>query len=320
MMTSIFKRPEKFFLFQTIMLRVTYSLIPVVLTAVYFFGWRSFFLVLFSLFFGILTEALFNLKNNKPVTSAVFVTSLIFALSLPPNLPFWMAGIGIIFGVAVGKMVFGGFGKNVFNPAMVGRCFIYVSFPIEMTANWSSPFIDGLGGFVHWATPVDAVTRATPLTILKNGGSLSLPQLFWGQIPGSLGEASAALIILCGIYLFYKKAASWRLAGACLTGGFFTSIFLHYGVSLASVPPISMLLSGSFLFGTVFVVTEPISGAKSKPGQWAYGLMVGAMTMILRAFSNFPEGFMFSILIMNAFVPIIDDTVGKLTASKRRTP
>jgi len=302
---------------QKVMLRVCYALIPLVIASVYLFGWRCVVLVLVVLAFGIATEALFTVKQGKPITSAVFVTSLIFSLSLPPMIPFWMAIVGIVVGVALGKMVFGGFGQNVFNPAMVGRCFLYVTFPMEMTNQWASPGWGGAAGFARWSLSLDAVTQATPLVEWRRGVSVPLEQLFFGNTAGSIGETSALLIVLGGMYLIYKKAASWRLAFSCLIGGILVSSVLH-GFGAAGVPPATVtLLSGSFLFGSIFVVTEPISGAKTEYGQWIYGFMVGGLIVVLRGFSNFPEGVMFSILIMNAFVPLIDQAVRQRQAAKK---
>jgi len=302
---------------QKVMLRVCYALIPLVCISIYLFGLRSLALILVTAVFGIVTEALFTFRRDKPITSAVFVTCLIYALSLPPTLPLWMAIIGIVVGVAMGKMVFGGFGQNVFNPAMVGRCFIYITFPIEMTNRWIEPFWGGVGGLSAWSAPVDAITRATPMMDLAAGLSVSLQKLFVGNVPGSLGETSAFLILLGGAYIIYKKAAPWRLATSCLLGGvILSSIF--YGMGFSGMPsPISTLLSGSFLFGAAFVATEPISGAKTKSGQWIYGFMIGALTVTLRGFSNFSEGIMFSVLLMNSFVPILDQTVRQIQASKK---
>ena len=312
--------PEKLFLMQKVMLRVCYALLPLVFASVYLFGWRSLVLVVVVLGFGIATEALFTLKDGKPITSAVYVTSLIFSLSLPPMIPFWMAVVGIVVGVALGKMVFGGFGQNVFNPAMVGRCFLYVTFPIEMTNQWASPAWGGAAGFGRWSLSLDAVSQATPLVELKKGIPLPFENLFLGNTAGSLGETSALLILLGGIYLIYRKAAPWRLAVSCLIGGILLSSVLH-GLGAAGVPSaLVTLLSGSFLFGSIFVVTEPISGAKTLYGQWIYGFMVGGLTVVLRGFSNFPEGVMFSILIMNAFVPLIDQTVRRMQAAKKAVP
>jgi len=311
-----YNRPKKIFQMQKLMLRVCYALIPLVCLSIYLFGWRSLALILVTGLFGIGTEALFTFKRGKPITSAVFVTCMIYALSLPPTLPFWIGIIGIIAGVAMGKMVFGGFGQNVFNPAMVGRCFIYITFPMEMTNTWIEPLWGGMAGLGAWSATADAVTRATPLIDLKAGVSVSLQNLFVGNIPGSLGETSAILILLGGAYIIYKKAAQWRLAISCLLGGvIMSSIF--YGVGIEGFPsPITALLSGSFLFGAAFVATEPISGAKTKPGQWVYGFMIGSLTMVLRGFSNFSAGIMFSTLLMNAFVPILDQTVQQIQARK----
>jgi len=302
---------------QKVMLRVCYALVPLVFASVYLFGWRSLVLVAVVLCFGIATEGLFTLREGKPITSAVFVTSLIFSLSLPPLIPFWMAIIGIVVGVALGKMVFGGFGQNVFNPAMVGRCFLYVTFPMQMTNQWAGPLWEGAAGFGRWSLSLDAVTQATPLVEWRRGIPVPLEQLFLGNTAGSLGETSALLIVLGGAYLMYKQAAPWRLALSCLIGGILLSSVLH-GFGSPGVPSaLATLLSGSFLFGSVFVVTEPVSGAKTPYGQWIYGFMVGGLTVVLRGFSNFPEGIMFSILIMNAFVPLIDQAVRRAQAAEK---
>ncbi len=294
------------------MLRVCYALIPLVLASIYLFGWRSLALMGTVLFFGIITEALFTYPQGKPVTSAVIVTGLIFTLSLPPTIPFWMAIVGIVAGVAIGKMMFGGFGQNVFNPAMVGRCFIYITFPLQMTNRWVEPIWGGWGGFAHWSAPLDTVSRATPLVELRQGGLIAWEDLFLGQTSGSLGETSAVLILIGGLFIIAKKAASWKLAVSYLLGGIFGSGILQLA-GFANIPsPLATLLAGSFLFGSFFVVTEPVSGAKTKSGQWIYGGMTGALIVILRGFSNFSEGVMFSVLIMNAFVPILDQTVRRL--------
>lgn len=294
------------FLIQKVMLRVCYALSPLVLVSVYLFGWRSLVLTLVVLCLGIAAEALFTLREGKPVTSAVWVTCLIFTLSLPPTIPFWMAGVGIVVGVILGKMVFGGFGRNVFNPAMVGRCFIYVTFPTEMTNRWVEPLWGGVGGLAAWDARADAVTQATPLTALRGGMPVPLQELFLGGTPGSLGETSALAILLGGVYLLYTKAASWRLALSCLVGGASLSGVLH-GAGIAAAPsPLFTLLSGAFMFGAFFVVTEPISGPKTPLGQIIYGFMIGGLTVVLRVFSNFSEGIMFSVLLMNAFAPILD--------------
>ena len=299
------------------MMRVVYALIPLVLASIYFFGWRSLLMTCVVLIFGIGTEALFTFKKEKPVTSAVFVTCLIFSLSLPPTVPLWMAVVGIVAGVAIGKMMFGGFGLNVFNPAMVGRCFIYITFPLQMTNQWIEPFRGGLAGLSRWSGSIDALTSATPLGVLREGTTLPWQDLVLGRTAGSLGETSALLIIIGGLFIIYKKAASWRLALSCLLGGTICTLILR-AAGLEQIPTVlSTLAAGSFLFGAFFVATEPVSGAKTKLGQWIYGLMIGILIVVLRGFSNFSEGIMFSVLIMNAFVPLLDQTIRQIQGKRK---
>ena len=299
------------------MQRVCYALIPLVLASIYLFGWRSLAVAVIVLVFGTLTEAAFTYPQKKPVTSAVLVTGLIFTLSLPPTIPFWMAIVGIIVGVAIGKMMFGGFGQNVFNPAMVGRCFIYITFPLHMTNRWTEPIWGGWGGFAHWSAPLDTVSGATPLEVLRQGGIVDWKDLILGHTSGSMGETSVILILVGGFFIIAKKAASWRLVLASLMGGIFASgVFQLAG--FPNIPsPLETLLAGSFLFGSFFVVTEPVSGAKTRPGQWIYGGMIGALIVVLRGFSNFSEGVMFSVLLFNAFVPTLDQTVQRFKLKRK---
>jgi len=320
MTLKIFNIPEKPVFIQKPMMYVCGALTPLVFAAVYFFGWRAFGLVIISLVFGTLTEALFTFPERKPVTSAVFVSCLIYGLSLPPALPFWMAVLGIVFGIGLGKMAFGGLGQNIFNPAMAGRCFIYITFPVYMTNRWTEPAAGMTGGFSSW-TAGDAVTGATPLRILQGGDIIPLEDLFWGHISGSLGETSAFLILLGGAYIIYKKAAPWRIALACLLGGLLSAfLFSRLHSEPAFFSPLYALLSGGFLFGTAFVVTEPITGAKTREGQWLYGFAIGFLIIVLRRYSNFSEGLMFSVLLLNAFVPLIDKAFKKVRDRSHLVP
>jgi Na+-transporting NADH:ubiquinone oxidoreductase subunit B len=186
-----------------------------------------------------------------------------------------------------------------------------------MTNQWVEPFWEGLGGLKHWSASLDSLTQATPLEVLRQGESLPWQDLLLGRTSGSMGEMSALLILIGGLFIVYKKAASWRLALSCLVGGAVSSGILRVA-GIAQIPdPFATLLAGSFLFGAFFVVTEPVSGAKTKTGQWIYGLMVGSLIVILRGFSNFSEGVMFSVLIMNAFVPILDQTIRQIQEKKK---
>jgi len=311
--------PEKFFLMQPMMIRVCYGLLPCLTGSVYFFGLRSLVLTAVVLVFGIAAEGAFTLPQGKPITSAVFVSSLILSLSIPPTTPFWIAAISIVFAIVFGKMVFGGFGYNVFNPAMVGRCFIYVTFPIALTARWVEPFTGTYGGFSVWSPPVDALTTATPLAILKAGKAYPLVKLLMGNIPGSLGETSVWLILLGGIYIVATKSAQWRLVVSCLLGG--TVVGSAFWVAgIPRVPdPLTYLMAGSFLFGAFFVVTEPVSGPKTKGAQWIYGFIIGGVTLVIRRFSSFSAGIMFATLFMNMFVPIMDIAVNEVRGKRKQT-
>ena len=179
------------------------------------------------------------------------------------------------------------------------------------------PFQGGISGLAHWSPPADALTQATPMMALREGATIPLHRLFFGNTAGCLGETSALLILLGGAYIVYKKAAPWRIALACLLGGLLFSTLLHGFESQVFPSPLFTLFSGSFLFGTVFVATEPISGAKTKEGQWIYGFVIGALTMVLRRYSNFSEGLMFSVLLMNAFVPLLDLGVRQIKLPSR---
>ncbi len=304
--------PAKKLQVQKGMVAVCYALAPCLFFSVYLFGWRALVIVAVTLLFGVATEALFTFREGKPVTSAVFVTSMVLALSLPPTIPLWMCALGAVVAVGLGKMAFGGMGRNIFNPAMVGRCFLYVSFPLHMTNRWAEPFTGGAGGFGSWAAPLDGVTGPTPLALLGGEGKIGLTDLLFGFTGGSLGETSSLLIILGGAWLIYRKVAPWRIALSCLGGGVLVSIlFLLFG-DPGLPAPLETLLAGSFLFGVAFVATEPVSAARTKEGQWIYGFAIGALTVLLRLFSNFPEGIMFSVLLMNAFAPLLDLGVGRL--------
>ena len=245
------------------------------------------------------------------------MTCLLFTLTLPPSVPFWIAAVGIAFGVIFGKCVFGGFGRNIFNPALVGRCLIYVSFPAYMTVSWTQPFSGFPGGLINWSGGVDALTSSTPMILLnKEGVVTDYLHLFLGNISGSLGETSALLILAAAVYLVVTKTASWKIIVSCLASfAVFGSILYLTGVIAAD--PLFSILSGGFLFAAVFMATDPISAPKQEPSKYIYGILIGIVAMVIRAFSIFTEGVMFAILIVNAFVPLIDRNI-KILGEKRK--
>ena len=300
---------------QKMMRTVLLALIPIALLAVFLYGWRWVLMGLLVGLAAVISEYLVMRSINKEkakVSEAVFVSAALFTLTLPTMTPMWVAVVGIVFGVVFGKGVFGGFGRNIFNPALVGRCFIYVAFPAHMTMTWPQPFLSLPGGFAAYSTAVDAISAATPIITYNASGALpNYLHLFLGNVAGSLGESSALLILLSGLFLVYKKVASWQLMVSTIVSGTALSALFHYaGVTqatgMAAAPPLFMLLSGGFLFGSIFMVTDPISAPKTKQAQWVAGTLVGLITVIIRTFSLFTEGMMFAILIVNAFTPLLE--------------
>ncbi len=302
---------SKNFMKQKMMRTVIKSLIPLIIVAIYFFGWRSLVLLGVVTAFGLGTEWIFAKKYNRKISEAVFVSCILYTLTLPPSTPFWIAVVGIIFGILFGKEVFGGFGKNVYNPALAARAFVYVCFPASLTMSWAKPALGIPGGFGAYVTQtIDAVSQATPmLAFRETGGIAGIADLLFGNVAGSLGETSSILIILAGIYLIYKKVASWEIMSGVLLG----FIGLSGGLILLGNEQIPNLMFGVFagglLFGTVFMATDPISAPKTKEGKWIYGVLIGIVTVIIRGYALFAGGIMFAILIGNTFAPIIDEGV-----------
>ncbi|HEY4544370.1 MAG TPA: RnfABCDGE type electron transport complex subunit D [Tissierellaceae bacterium] len=314
---------KKNFMNQKMMRTVIKALIPIIIASIFFFGWRSLVLMIWVTFVGGLTEYIFEKKSGKKnpkVTEAVFVTSILYVMTLPVRTPLWIAAVGIIVAVIFGKAVFGGFGRNIFNPALVGRAFIYVSFPEPLTIEWTHAASSLPGGFgTYLMENVDSISQATPMLLFKDAGTLtSYKDLLLGtNIAGAIGETSAILIILAAIYLIYKKVASWEIM-AGVTVGFVGLSSVLYLMGNAQIPnPLFGILSGGFLFGTVFMATDPVSSAKTKEGKWIYGIIIGIVTVIIRGYALFAGGMMFAILIGNTFAPLIDELVRKSKASKK---
>lgn len=311
---------QKFFIKQKMMRTVLLAVLPILLYATYLFGLRTLALVAFNIVIACLVEYICETKiyKRKKVSEAVIVTAVLYTMTLPVSLPFWISGVGIAFAVFFGKMLFGGFGKNVFNPALVGRAFIYVNFPQPLTISWNAPATGSLGGFGTWLAPaIDTASTATPMLAFRNAAeSTDLLKLFIGNIPGSIGETSALLIILGAAYLIYKKVASWEIMAACIVG--FTALTLVFNaMGVESVPsPLVGLLSGGFLFGSVFMATDPISAPKTRFAKWFYGILIGIVVVIIRGFALFSGGMMFAILIGNTFGPIVDYVINKRKKAK----
>jgi Na+-transporting NADH:ubiquinone oxidoreductase subunit B len=286
------------------MSQVLYALIPIALAGIYFFGWRVAAMLAVGNLAAFLTEYAFVRGTGQQVTAAVFVTGTLLVMSLSPVLPLWMVGVGAVFAVAFGKMMFGGFGRNVFNPALVGRAFLYISFGGWMTARWSESMSGWPGGFGAYAA--DAITQATPGMLLKTGGIISFKDLLVGATAGTVGGTSAILAIAGGLYLLWRKTANWRIALPAVLGFY----AMQGGLWLAGVEkaaePLHAMVAGSFLLGVFFYATEPVTASKHALGRWIYGAFIGVMSSLIGVYSVWPAGTMFAILLANMFTPIMD--------------
>ena len=302
---------------QQAMRNVIIGLIPLILAAIYFYGWRFLALYVVVGATGLLSEWLMAKKYNYKVTESLFVSCTLFALSLPPTIPLWIGSVGIAFGIIFGKMVFGGFGKNIFNPAITARAFVYISFGVPLTARFIAPQTTLSlfpAGFGVWSSGADSVAAATPL-VTQNSTYLTL---LLGNISGSFGETSALLILLGGIFIIIKKAANWKLVVSSI-GGFvlLQTVLWLTGISNAT-DPLYALLSGSFLFAAFFMITDPVSASQSTDiGRIIYGASFGILTVLIRVFSTWTEGVTFAILLVNMFAPLLDYFLKQQKAKKK---
>ncbi|MCM1312655.1 MAG: RnfABCDGE type electron transport complex subunit D [Bacteroides sp.] len=250
------------------------------------------------------------MKSNKPTVmdGSAILTGLLLAFNVPSNLPLWIMIIGALFAIGVVKMTFGGLGCNLFNPALAGRAFLLISFPVQMTA-WPVP-LQGFG------TYLDAETAATPLSIMKaavKAGDASileqLPdamEMLVGRTGGCLGEVSALALVVGLIYMLTKKIITWHIPVSIIV-----TVFVFSGLMNLANPvyasPIVELLSGGLLLGAIFMATDYVTSPMSKKGQLIYGVAIGFLTVVIRTFGAYPEGMSFAILIMNAFTPLINN-------------
>ncbi|UVW34211.1 NADH:ubiquinone reductase (Na(+)-transporting) subunit B [SAR92 clade bacterium H455] len=251
-------------------------------------------------------EVLFASVRGHEVNEGFFVTSVLFALCCPPDLPLWMVAVGISFGIVIGKEVFGGTGKNFLNPALTGRAFLYFAYPAYMS------------GDAVW-TAVDGYTGATMLSVAATAGMAGLEQsvtwmsAFIGTIQGSIGETSTLAILLGGVLLMVMRIASWRIIGGVLLGSALLSMLFN---AIDSTNPMFALpfywhwVIGGFAFGAIFMATDPVSAAMTNTGKFWYGMLIGVMVILIRVVNPaFPEGMMLAILFANLFAPLFDHAV-----------
>jgi Na(+)-translocating NADH:ubiquinone oxidoreductase B subunit len=291
---------------------VIVSLVPCVLAAFYFFGLRMAAMILVSYAAGGAVEVIFAMVRKENINEGFLVTGLLFPLILPPLLPLWMVALGVAFGVFIGKELFGGTGRNVFNPALVGRCFLSLAYPKMMAASYLEPGHGLAGRLLEYVTvnpsAVDAVSVATPLAQAKQGAYGPVADLLLGSVSGSAGETSAIAIILGGVFLLLTRVANWRtvisiLGSFALLGG-----ILHYASSDVG-PVLWHLCAGGLLFGAFFMATDPVTSPTSNCGKWLYGILIGAVTVLIRNLTGYVEGVTFAILLGNIVAPILDEIV-----------
>lgn len=313
-------QPVKLILWQKNMLRVLLGTVPLVISAVYFYGWRVLTMLAFANAAGFLAEYAFCRPWKQPVSSAVFVTATLLVLSVTPALPHWMAVAGVVFAVVFGKMTFGGFGRNVFNPALTGRAFLYICFGAPMTAMWLPAFSGLLGGFSAYAPPPDAITSATPGMLLKSGQMFPLADLFFGRTAGTIGGTSAVLALAGGLYLLLTRTANYRIPAAGILGFLAIQTLLWKMGLPKAADPVHAMLAGSFLVGIFFYATDPVSASQTDPGRWLFGALVGVLSSVIGIFSVWPAGTMFAILLANMFAPITDHGIRQWQAARHPAP
>lgn len=301
-----------------IMYAVVFSLVPAIAASLVFFRFQALILYVASMLGCLLTEAAFLKARKKPMNAlwdgSALITALLLAMTLPPTLSPELAVIGAVMAIALGKQVFGGLGDNIFNPALVGRAFLQVAFPVAMTT-WAPPT----------TLAVDAATFATPLGNLKFQNALAegtltpLRDLFWGNTGGCIGETSALALLLGALFLLFRKTIDWRIPlGIILALGGFTGIF-WLAAPESYVSPAFHFLAGGFIIGAFFMATDMATSPITPRGTWIYALGIGLMIGLIRLFGGFPEGVMFSILFMNTFVPLLNRYTRPRILGNRRT-
>jgi len=299
------------------MIEVIIAMLPAVLVAVYVFQWYAVTSIGLCILVCLATEAALNYVAGKPQSvgdySAV-LTGLILGLSLPWSSPWYVAVVGSVAAIGLGKAAFGGLGCNIFNPAMVGRAFVMLSFAREL----------GASAYVVVESQLTVVTEATPLSLAKQFAAdlaagrvtagdavlqIEAAESFWalfiGQINGSLGETSALAILLGGVYLLGRRVISWEIpAGMLLVA--LVAVELSHLTGQTLLSPMRHLITGSLLFGAVFIATDPVTSPVTRWGKFLYGLGIGFFVVVIRVFSSYPEGLMFAVLLMNATVPLLN--------------
>jgi electron transport complex protein RnfD len=302
----------------TVMRDVIIALLPATGAALWYFGMSAVLVLSASIIGAVAAEWAFAPRDGRGrslLDGSGILTGLLLGLTLPPGLPMWMAFLGGFAAIALGKVIWGGIGHNLFNPALLGRAFLLATFPIAMTT-WVAPAAEG--GFFSinpanlalpfmQAPPIDGVTAATPLGLMKfQQQATPLAELAFGKIGGSLGETSGVLLILGGIYLWIRRDLDWRIpVSILLTVAIFSGVLLLFDAERFPTPLFSVF-SGGLLLGAIYMATDPVTSPVTPRGTWIFGIGIGVLVVLIRVFGGLPEGVMYAILLMNAATPLID--------------
>ncbi len=299
---------------EKIMYDVIIALIPALLVSIYFFGIKALVVTAVSVISCVFTEYLINKflkKEESHFDGSAVITGILFAYVIPVTLPIKLVILGSFISIALGKMVFGGLGHNIFNPALVGRVFLMISYPVAMTT-WVVP--KGFEGVLN----TDGVTGPTALAVIKNGEGMEkflnnpLMDMFIGKMGGSLGETSALALIIGGLYLVYKKHIDYKVPLVIIaTVGIIAMIF--------GQNPLYHILSGGVILGAFFMATDMVTSPYTNKGKIIFALGIAGITMLIRLKGSYPEGVAFSILIMNAFTPLINKYIKPKRFSEVKT-
>jgi electron transport complex protein RnfD len=297
------------------MYRVVYALIPALIWSVFVFGLDALRVTAIAIVACLALEYVIQkyLMKVKPslYDGSALVTGILLAFNVPASLPWWIIVIGAIAAVGIGKLSFGGLGSNIFNPALVGRVFLLISFPVQMTSwpvNQQNAAVDGVSSATPLAAIKEGITSGTPVSQLMQDMP-SATDMLLGNISGSLGEISAILLIIGGLYMLYKKVITWEIP-VSIIGSVAVIATIFWLVDPQSfVNPVYHLLTGGLMLGAIFMATDMVTSPMTSKGQIIYGVGIGAITILIRLFGAYPEGISFAILIMNAFTPLINNFV-----------
>ncbi len=293
------------------------ALLPATAAALWYFGLSALLIILVSISGAVLTEWLFTDKEKRQFAlsdTSAGLTGLLIALTLPPGLPLWMAFLGGVVSIGLGKVIWGGLGTNIFNPALLGRAFLLGTFPIAMTT-WGAAGSPGDFFQIHssnLAMPfmqahIDSISAATPLGLMKfEQQGTALWSLFIGNTAGSIGETSSLLLLLGGLYLLIRRNIDWRIPTAIFLTAALFSFFMFLSDGQKYPSPLVTLFSGGLLLGAFFMATDPVTSPLTPRGCWIFGIGIGFLVVLIRLFGGLPEGMLYAVLLMNAATPLID--------------